>query len=227
MQKKTPLFLINGRVYDPVRRTLTNIDGSTETLRSNDCHVLDLLIENKNNVVTRQQILDTVWKDKYVTDNSLNSSVMKIRKALNDKDVIKSISGVGYEFVGTLSTEFEEVDATLLDDKAGEEIKVFNQTHATCFRDNYHLIILSVIMILFDITVFIDFEQYHETTKANRKYIWLSPFTAKDKNSIENHLELHYEDANIDKTYLYLYQGRVFYTTKEGSREVKRDTQSM
>jgi len=73
--------------------------------------VLSLLIENAGRVVTKEEILDHVWPERYVTEAALNSRVMSARKALGDSGqeqrYIKTVHGRGYRFalVPTLAEE--------------------------------------------------------------------------------------------------------------------------
>ena len=48
--------------------------------------LLIYLIANRNRLVRKQELLDAVWQDAMVTDNSLTRAIGLLRKALN-KDV--------------------------------------------------------------------------------------------------------------------------------------------
>lgn len=65
--------------------------------------VLRFLVENAGAIVTKDEILDRVWPERYVTEAALNSRVMTARKALGDsgkeQKYIKTIHGRGYRFV--------------------------------------------------------------------------------------------------------------------------------
>ncbi|MGE3076580.1 MAG: winged helix-turn-helix domain-containing protein [Dehalococcoidia bacterium] len=66
--------------------------------------VLAFLVENPGRVMTKDEILDRVWPDRYVSEASLNSRVMTARKALGDSGseqrYIKTVHGRGYRFIG-------------------------------------------------------------------------------------------------------------------------------
>lgn len=57
-----------------------------------------LLVQNKDKVVTRDAILETIWDedDKYVNDNTLTVYIKRIREKLGNDSIIKTIKGVGY-----------------------------------------------------------------------------------------------------------------------------------
>lgn len=66
-----------------------------------------LLIENKDKVVSRDYILDKIWKGRVVSDTSINNHIKSARKVLDDdgskQQVIKTIHSRGYQFVANIS----------------------------------------------------------------------------------------------------------------------------
>jgi len=62
------------------------------------------LLENRNRVLTRQELLDNLWAGRIVADTSLSNHIKSARQALGDdgqrQAVIKTIHGRGYKFVG-------------------------------------------------------------------------------------------------------------------------------
>lgn|GEM_PF-6142929 len=71
--------------------------------------VLAFLVENAGRVLTKDEILDRVWPERYVSEASLNSRVMSARKALGDSGseqrYIKTVHGRGYRFVGAATAQ--------------------------------------------------------------------------------------------------------------------------
>ncbi|WP_348261892.1 winged helix-turn-helix domain-containing protein [Telmatobacter sp. DSM 110680] len=71
--------------------------------------VLVILIEQKGQLVTREEIAEKIWgKDVFVdTDNSINGAVRKIRQALKDDPqqprYVETLSGRGYRFIAPVS----------------------------------------------------------------------------------------------------------------------------
>ncbi len=67
------------------------------------------LIENRDRLLTRQELFDAIWSGKVVSDTSLSNHIKSARKALGDdgqqQRVIKTIHGRGYQFVA----EIEEI----------------------------------------------------------------------------------------------------------------------
>ena len=65
--------------------------------------VLLVLLRNPQKVITKDELLDIVWDDVEVTDNSLTRSIVKLRQALGDDArsprLIETVAKVGYRFV--------------------------------------------------------------------------------------------------------------------------------
>ena len=66
--------------------------------------LLVYLIENRNRVVGRDELLDNLWRGKVVTDAALAARLKDARKALGDsgkrQEFIKTVHGRGYQFIG-------------------------------------------------------------------------------------------------------------------------------
>src|SRR5271167_4154291 len=71
--------------------------------------LLFLLAENSDRLVTRDEILRTIWgKDVFVdADNSINTAVRKARHALRDDPenprFLRTVSGKGYRFTAQIN----------------------------------------------------------------------------------------------------------------------------
>ncbi len=59
--------------------------------------ILVLFIKNPHRVYTRGQLLEMFWedRDKFVNDNTLTSTIKRIREKLN-KEIITTVRGIGY-----------------------------------------------------------------------------------------------------------------------------------
>lgn len=71
--------------------------------------VLAFLVQNAGRALSKQELLDHVWPERYVTEAALNSRVMVARKAIGDNGheqrYIKTVHGRGYRFAGVLEEE--------------------------------------------------------------------------------------------------------------------------
>ncbi len=80
------------------------VDGNEVKLTSLEFRLLSYLIKNENKVVTKQQLFQEVWEDKFTGDGTLNVHIRKIREAIEadpgNPRYIVTVWGDGYKFVG-------------------------------------------------------------------------------------------------------------------------------
>lgn len=73
-------------------------------LTKNEYRILNILLNNIQKVVTREEILEALWDDTtFVDDNTLTVNMTRVKKKLNDLGIQNSIAtkrGVGYVFNG-------------------------------------------------------------------------------------------------------------------------------
>lgn len=81
------------------KNTVTNKSGSIE-LTKNEIYILKLLIERKNQIVSRDEIISSLWDDKrFISDNTLTVNVNRLRKKLGEIGLgarIETKVGQGY-----------------------------------------------------------------------------------------------------------------------------------
>lgn len=79
------------------------VNGEEKKITSIEWKLLEYLIDNKNRLVTKTEIFDNVWNDKFTTDGTLNVHVRKIREAIEkdpqDPKYIVTVWKEGYKFV--------------------------------------------------------------------------------------------------------------------------------
>lgn len=89
----------NGVFLNLSDATLTYHDEKIE-LTKNEYKILQSLLENVGNVVTRDKIIEKLWEnDDFVDDNTLTVNINRLRKKLQDimlTDFIKTKKGIGY-----------------------------------------------------------------------------------------------------------------------------------
>lgn len=80
--------------------TSLNVLGKETELTKNEYKIMKILMENKNRVVLREEIMEALWdSDYFVDDNTLTVNVNRLRKKLEDmglKDFIQTKKGMGY-----------------------------------------------------------------------------------------------------------------------------------
>ena len=69
-------------------------------------NVLAYLIQQRHRTVTRQELLEHLWPEQYISDAVLSYCIMAARKAVGDSGrvqrVIKTVHGRGFRFVALL-----------------------------------------------------------------------------------------------------------------------------
>lgn len=93
-------------VFDRTNGLLRNL-GREVPLPPRVLGVLELLITRAGAIVSRQALIDTVWKDAFVTDTSLAEAVSVLRQALGDDSqaprYIQTVHRRGYRFVAPVT----------------------------------------------------------------------------------------------------------------------------
>jgi DNA-binding winged helix-turn-helix (wHTH) protein len=100
------IFRVNERLVDThafeVRR-----NGKAVPVQPQVLDLLILLLENRDRLVTKDEIIDRVWHRRVVSDATLNSRIKSARQAIGDsgasQQLIRTIRGRGLRFVGEAS----------------------------------------------------------------------------------------------------------------------------
>jgi Tol biopolymer transport system component/DNA-binding winged helix-turn-helix (wHTH) protein len=93
--------------FEDIRVDLARLEvtraGQPVTLEPKAFDVLRVLIHGRDRLVSKEEILDAVWRDTFVTPNVLTRAVAQLRKALGDeaKDsrYIQTVATRGYRFI--------------------------------------------------------------------------------------------------------------------------------
>lgn len=98
MEKRTPTkYLTAGEMkLDPVTGKLI-IGSRQQLLRRREAEILSCLLRNKNTVVTRNRLIETVWGTAEApTETTIDVYVRRIRLIIKNQGLIKTIRGYGY-----------------------------------------------------------------------------------------------------------------------------------
>ena len=89
----------NGLMLDPYARKV-QLDGADVILEPKQFEILLQLMQNKNIVLSREQLLNTIWGyDFFGSERVIDSHIKKLRKQLLYKAyMIVTVSGSGYRF---------------------------------------------------------------------------------------------------------------------------------
>jgi DNA-binding winged helix-turn-helix (wHTH) protein len=86
----------------PHRRELL-VQGEPLKLGGRAFDVLMALIEARGAIVSKDALMARVWPDRIVEENNLQSQIVALRKAFGlDRDLIRTVSGRGYQFTGEI-----------------------------------------------------------------------------------------------------------------------------
>jgi len=91
-------------VYNDLKLNLSNgtinCGDNTLEITKNELKILYYLIKNKGSIVSREDLMDYLWKSNlFVDDNTLSVNVTRLRKKLDEigvKDAIETRRGLGY-----------------------------------------------------------------------------------------------------------------------------------
>jgi DNA-binding response OmpR family regulator len=99
--KQASKYNIGKLIFDYKNLSITT-GGVEKTLTQREADLLKLLVENKNNVIKREEILERVWgQNDYFLGRSMDVFISRLRKYLNGDESLKidNIHGVGFKLI--------------------------------------------------------------------------------------------------------------------------------
>jgi two-component system alkaline phosphatase synthesis response regulator PhoP len=101
--EKETVLSSGGIVIDTSTREVS-VNGESTVLTLKEYELLKILMENKNRVVTREELLDKLWGYDFVSETrTLDMHIRTLRQKLGDyadsPRYIRTVRGVGYHFV--------------------------------------------------------------------------------------------------------------------------------
>lgn len=116
-------FAFNDCVLDIERRELMR-GAAPVSIGPQVFDLLVYLVRNRDRVVSKDDIFDTVWAGRTVSESTLSSHINAVRKAIGDsgeeQHLVRTVPRKGFRFVGevTADTNAAAVDTTTLPDAA-------------------------------------------------------------------------------------------------------------
>ena len=95
-----PESLVYETLILDIKRIKASVDGEEIPLTKKEFEILKLLLENKGNVFSREEILSRIWKDEvYVLDRTIDVNITRLRKKIGvyGKNIVTRL-GFGYCF---------------------------------------------------------------------------------------------------------------------------------
>ena len=99
-ERKTSDVLTYGTLELDTKRIKASIDGQEIPLTKKEFEILKLLLENRGNVFSREEILSRIWKDEaYVLDRTIDVNITRLRRKIGPYgEHIVTRLGYGYGF---------------------------------------------------------------------------------------------------------------------------------
>jgi adenylate cyclase len=93
-------------------------NGEPVALEPQAMRILIELINHRDRVVAKTELLDSVWGDRFVSESALTSQIKAVRRAVgdtgHDQRIVKTVHGRGYMFVTSIDdTPVEETEPTV------------------------------------------------------------------------------------------------------------------
>ena len=73
---------LNQWTLDPLKKTLTDNSGNCVTLEEKTTLLIIYLAKNKDQIITREELIQHVWNDRYVDNRTINATISRLRKKL-------------------------------------------------------------------------------------------------------------------------------------------------
>lgn len=93
-------------LLDADRREI-RVDGKPVDLQPKAFDLLHYLIRHRDRVVDREELMETLWPGRVVTDDSLTQALRRVRRVIGDdgtrQEVIRTVQRRGFRFVAALS----------------------------------------------------------------------------------------------------------------------------
>jgi len=183
-----PTYRFGEFLLDPRRRTLSHAD-SPIPLTPKAFDLLVFLVQNPNRLVSKEELLQAVWRNTFVEEGNLSQYVSHLRKALGDNSegarLIVTIARRGYQFAGDVVVSDESEPArqatgkilsterlrtNVSTDSDVPEIEVVANTPRPWRKDGF---VASSIFILVVLS-FISWRQFRPTSPARTGKVMLA-----------------------------------------------------
>jgi serine/threonine-protein kinase len=89
-------------------RTLElRVNGQLVEIERKPLEALMYLLAHPDEVITKDRLLAAVWPGRVLTDAAINKAIFRVREALGDQQqaIVKTLHGVGFRFVATVTVE--------------------------------------------------------------------------------------------------------------------------
>lgn len=99
------IYRFDGFTIDPSRGELAR-DGEDVPIEPRAFRLLCHLVENRDRLVSKDELVQTIWDGRFITDTAISTLVKTARKAVQDdgkaQRLIRTVHGRGFRFAGTV-----------------------------------------------------------------------------------------------------------------------------
>ncbi|MGH9875920.1 MAG: tetratricopeptide repeat protein, partial [Pyrinomonadaceae bacterium] len=119
-------------------------------LRPKSFEVLKYLVENNGRLISKNELINVVWVDTAVTDDSLVQCLKDIRHALHDEtqQIIKTVHGRGYIFEKEVRNGALAPMTTYTEETAGVQVIIEEETNGHGVIESPHLPVAGSVALL-------------------------------------------------------------------------------
>lgn len=111
-------------------------DGQVVHVEPQVVEVLGYLLQHRDRLVPRTELLDAVWGDRYVSESALSSRLMQARRAVGDDGhrqvVIATVHARGYRFVALVASDARADEETETSAPVEQEVRYCAAPDGVC-----------------------------------------------------------------------------------------------
>ncbi|MDO6446247.1 winged helix-turn-helix domain-containing protein [Colwellia sp. 1_MG-2023] len=138
--------------------------------------LLVYLIENRQRLVSRDELFENIWLDREVSDTTLSNHIKSARKILGDdgdkQEMIKTVRGRGYQFIAKVTSTNSDTNEELVALETQPQLGHFS------LAKNRKKYLISFVLFLIIITLGYWQLTAEKTPAQDRPYILVLPFEA-------------------------------------------------
>jgi DNA-binding winged helix-turn-helix (wHTH) protein/TolB-like protein/Flp pilus assembly protein TadD len=170
-------------------------DGELISVPPKVLELLILLVEKRGEIVSREELLETVWKDTFVEEGNINYTVSLLRKTLGGKNFIQTVPRRGYRFAAEIN-EIIETDSPVPVVPGEKSVVVQGNPKRWALA-------ATVLISIFFLTSFTVWWRYYEKdiplNRRNIKTVAILPLKNLDESDANSSLALGLTDSLINR----------------------------
>jgi len=142
---KVGLIKLNQWTLDPFKKTLTDNNGKCITLEEKPTLLLVYLAQMRGEIVTREQLIEHVWNNRYIDSRTINATISRLRKKLGGEknEFIETLTKVGY----SLTCNVELIGKTSLDPVTPSSQDNISSPSKLTFYKRYIIFTIALILL--------------------------------------------------------------------------------